>query len=43
MNKVGPDGMIIVPAGQPERDTIVTESQSLAAGLEHATGYDVRT
>src|SRR3954463_6194029 len=30
MNKVGPDGMIIVPVGQNERDAIVAESRSLA-------------
>jgi hypothetical protein len=39
MNKVGPDGMIIVPLGQKEREAIVTESQSLTQRLERAIGY----
>lgn len=39
MNKVGPDGMIIVPVGQKERDVIVSESQSLSERLERAIGY----
>jgi len=40
MNKVGPDGMIIVPVGQKERDAIVSESQSLTERLERAIGYE---
>ena len=39
MNKVGPDGMIIVPVGQKERETIVLESTSLTERLERAIGY----
>ena len=36
MNRVGPDGMMIVPVGQKERDSIAAESQSLTAQLERA-------
>jgi hypothetical protein len=39
MNKVGPDGMIIVPVGQKEREVIVSESQALTERLERAIGY----
>jgi hypothetical protein len=39
MNKVGPDGMIIVPVGQKERETIVDESRSLTERLERAISY----
>jgi hypothetical protein len=39
MNRVGPDGMMIVPVGQKERDAIATESQSLVTELEQAIGY----
>lgn len=39
MNKVGPDGMIIVPVGQKEREAIVIESQSLTDRLERVLGY----
>jgi hypothetical protein len=39
MNKVGPDGMIIVPVGQREKETILVESQSLTERLERAIGY----
>jgi hypothetical protein len=39
MNKVGPDGMIIVPVGQKEREVIVTESQALTRRLEQLIGY----
>jgi hypothetical protein len=39
MNKVGPDGMIIVPVGQKEREAIVIESQSLTERLERVLGY----
>ena len=39
MNRVGPDGMMIVPVGQKERDAIVGESHSLVAQVEQAIGY----
>jgi hypothetical protein len=39
MNKVGPDGMIIVPVGQKEKEAILAESQSLTERLERAIGY----
>jgi hypothetical protein len=39
MNKVGPDGMIIVPVGATERDAIVKESQSLVDRFERLIGY----
>jgi hypothetical protein len=39
INRVGPEGMMIVPVGQKERDVIVAESESLVAQLEHALGY----
>ena len=39
MNRVGPDGMMIVPVGQKERDTIVAETQSLVTQVEQAIGY----
>jgi hypothetical protein len=39
MNRVGPDGMMIVPVGQKERDAIMSDAQSLAAALEQAIGY----
>ena len=39
MNKVGPDGMIIVPVGSKERDTILSESRSLIDRIESAIGY----
>ena len=42
MNKVGPDGMIIVPVGQKERETIVSESQSLTERLERAIGFSAQ-
>ena len=38
MNKVGPDGMIIVPVGQMEREGIVSESRSLTERVERAIG-----
>jgi len=40
MNKVGPDGMIIVPLGQKEREVILIESQSLTERLERVLGYN---
>jgi len=39
MNRVGPDGMMIVPIGQKERDAIVSDAQSLIAQVEQAIGY----
>jgi predicted nucleic acid-binding Zn ribbon protein/1,2-phenylacetyl-CoA epoxidase PaaB subunit len=39
MNRVGPDGMMIVPVGQQEREVIVGESQPLVAQVEQAIGY----
>jgi hypothetical protein len=39
MNKVGPDGMIIVPVGQKEKETILTESRSLTERVEKLIGY----
>ena len=39
INRVGPDGMMIVPVGEKERGTIVSESQSLTEQLERAIGY----
>jgi hypothetical protein len=40
MNKVGPDGMIIVPVGAAERDAILKASQSLTERFEHHIGYE---
>ena len=39
MNKVGPDGMIIVPVGSKERETILSESRSRTDRVESAIGY----
>jgi hypothetical protein len=39
MNRVGPDGMMIVPVGQTERERILGESQALIARVEQAIGY----
>ena len=39
MNKVGPDGMIIVPVGQRERETILAESRALTERIEPLIGY----
>jgi hypothetical protein len=39
INRVGPDGMMIVPVGQKERDAIVSDAQSLIAQVEQAIGY----
>ena len=39
MNKVGPDGMIIVPVGQKERETIQSDSRSLTERVERLIGY----
>jgi len=39
MNRVGPDGMMIVPVGDKERQAIVAESQPLVARVEQVLGY----
>ena len=39
MNSVGPDGMMIVPVGQKEREAIVSDAESLIAQVEQAIGY----
>ncbi len=39
INRVGPDGMMIVPVGEKERDAIVSDAQSLIAQVEQAIGY----
>ena len=39
VNRVGPDGMMIVPVGQKEREAIVSDAQSLIAQVEQAIGY----
>jgi len=39
MNKVGPDGMIIVPVGSKERETILSDSRPLIDRVESAIGY----
>jgi len=39
MNKVGADGMMIVPVGAKEKDAIVGESEPLRQRLEAAIGY----
>ena len=39
INRVGPDGMMIVPVGEKEREAIVSESQSLVEQVERAIGY----
>src|SRR3954468_23836554 len=39
MNKVGPDGMIIVPVGQKEREAILVDSRSLVERIEQSIGY----
>ncbi len=39
MNRVGPDGMMIVPVGQKERDAIVNDAQTLVEQVERAIGY----
>jgi hypothetical protein len=38
MNKVGPDGMIIVPVGGKERETILSDSRPLIDRVESAIG-----
>jgi len=39
MNRVGPDGMMIVPVGATEREAIVAESLPLVTRLEDEIGY----
>ena len=39
INRVGPDGMMIVPVGEKEKDAIMTESRSLIAAIEQVLGY----
>ena len=39
INRVGPDGMMIVPVGQKEREAIVSDAQLLIAQVEQAIGY----
>ena len=39
INRTGPDGMMIVPVGQKERDAIVSESQPLVDQVERTIGY----
>ena len=38
----GPDGMMIVPVGEKERETIVRESSGLVEQVERAIGYQPR-
>ena len=42
VNRVGPDGMMIVPVGEKERETIVRESSGLVEQVERAIGYQPR-
>ena len=39
MNRVGPDGMMIVPVGQQERDAIIGELRALVTQVEQAIGF----
>jgi hypothetical protein len=39
INRVGPDGMMIVPVGEKEREAIVSDAQSLVTQVERAIGY----
>ena len=39
MNKVGPDGMIIVPVGAAEKQAILDATASLAERVERQLGY----
>jgi len=39
MNKVGPDGMMIVPLGAAEREAVVSGASGLRQRLESAIGY----
>lgn len=40
MNRVGPDGMMIVPVGQIEREAILSESHALITEVERALGKE---
>jgi len=40
MNRVGPDGMMIVPVGRVEREAILSESQALITEVERALGKE---
>ena len=42
INRVGPDGMMIVLVGEKERETIVSESRSLVEQVERTLGYRTR-
>lgn len=42
MNRVGPEGMIIVPVGSSEREAIARDSQSLTQRVEHQLGVGPR-
>jgi hypothetical protein len=39
INRTGPDGMMIVPVGQKEREAIVSELQPLVEQVERTIGY----
>jgi len=39
INKPGPDGMIIVPVGQKEKEAIIAESQEMTKEFERQIGY----
>jgi len=39
INRVGPEGMMIVPVGQKEREQILAASKSLTERVEQALGY----
>ena len=39
INRVGPDGMMIVPVGEQERAAIAAESQALVEQVERSIGY----
>jgi tetratricopeptide (TPR) repeat protein len=39
INRTGPDGMMIVPVGQKEREAIVSETQPLVEQVERTIGY----
>ena len=42
INRVGPEGMIIVPVGSSEREAIARDSQSLTQRVEHQLGIGPR-
>jgi hypothetical protein len=39
INRVGPDGMIIVPIGEKERAAVAAESRALIEEVERTIGY----